>query len=63
MLLFRNCLTVVVSLEHFNFLLIIRATEKLTLLDDILIALLQSDAAHHTYKAFQMKHVVDGAHN
>jgi hypothetical protein len=33
-------LTVVVSLEHFDFLLVVGATEKLALLDDILIAFL-----------------------
>lgn len=37
---FVSLLTIVVALEHLHFLLIIRAAEKLALLDDIVIALL-----------------------
>lgn len=42
-------LTVVVALEHLHFLLIIWATEKLTLLDDVLIAFLQLHPANHLH--------------
>lgn len=42
-------LTIVVALEHLHLLLIIRATEKLTLLDDVLIALLQLHPANHLH--------------
>jgi len=55
-------LTVIVSLKHFHFLLVIGPTEELTLLDDVLIAFLQSHAAHNTNEAFEMENVVDGPH-
>lgn len=36
-------------MEHLHFLLVVRATEKLALLDDVLIALLQLHPAHHLH--------------
>lgn len=51
------------SLQHLHLFLVVTATEQLALLDHILFALLQLDAADNASKAFQMEHVVDGAHD
>lgn len=55
-------LTVIVSLKHFHFLLVVRPAEQLALLDDVLIALLKSNSAHHADKALEMEHVIQGSH-
>jgi hypothetical protein len=56
-------LTIIIALQHLDLLLVVGATEKLALLNDELIALLESHAAHHADKAFQMEHIVDCSHH
>ena len=54
--------TVAVALEHFHLLFIVGPAEQLTLLDDVLIALLQPHATDDADEALQMEHIIQGAH-
>jgi hypothetical protein len=58
----KQFFTVIIALKHLHFFFVIGPTEKLTLLDNILIAFLQSYATYHTQETFQMEYVVDCSH-
>lgn len=54
--------TMAEPLHHFHLFLVVEATEQLTLLDHVQVALLQANSAHHAHKTAQMENVVAGSH-
>lgn len=50
-------------MQHFDLLFVVAATEQLALLDHVLFAFLQLNAAHDARETFQMEHIVGGAHH
>ena len=52
-----------VPLQHLHLLLVVREAKQLSLFDDELAAFRESNSAHHTHKARDMKHTVQGSHH